>query len=63
MSNLLKTPKIPTPQEPESVEQIQQIKVDATETARKRKRSLIGQGRQSTILSGVQTLLKKRLGE
>lgn len=67
MSNLFSTPKVPTPKAPEPVEQIKQIKVDATETERKRRRSLIGQGRASTQLAGLQSAiaagLKRRLGE
>lgn len=67
MSNLFSTPKTPKLREPERVESVQQISVDATETARKRRRSLIGTGRQSTIFAGIQSALaaglKRRLGE
>ncbi len=67
MSNLFSTPKTPKVKEPEPVESVQQIQVDATETARKRRRSLTGRGRQSTMFAGIQsalaTGLKRRLGE
>ena len=67
MSSLLGAAKQRTQGDPEPVENIQQIKVDAAETARKRRRSLIGQGRKSTQLAGIQNLLqqglKRRLGE
>lgn len=66
MSNLFSTPKTPKVKGPEPVEPIQQITVDATETARKRRRSLIGTGRQSTVFAGIESALKaglqRRLG-
>ena len=67
MSNLLRKPDVPSIKEPEAVESIQQVKVDADEAARKRRRSLVGQGRQSTAFAGIQSNLaaglKRRLGE
>jgi len=67
MSSLFGAAKAKTQGDPEPVESIQQIKVDATEAARRRRRSLIGTGRQSTQLAGTQNLLrqglKRRLGE
>jgi hypothetical protein len=67
MSSLLGAAKQRTQKDPEPVENIQQIKVDATEAARRRKRSLSGQGRRSTQLAGLQNVLqqglKRRLGE
>lgn len=57
-----KTPKIPpAAPEPEPVSVVTEEGEQARR--RERKRLLTRGGRQSTILSGIQSALKKRLGE
>ncbi len=56
-----KTPKLPAP--PEEVEDIEVIEEDATEARKREKKKLLTGGRRSTILSGIASALKKRLGE
>jgi len=54
-------PKLP---QPEKVEEIQQVKEDETEAAKRERRKLITSGgRQSTIISGLREQLKQRLGQ
>jgi hypothetical protein len=48
---------------PEEVEPIEDIEEGAAEKARREKRKLISRGRRTTILSGISSALKKRLGE
>lgn len=56
-----KTPKIPPPvSEPEAVETVVET---AEEAKQKRRKRLVQGGRTSTVLSGIQSVLKKRLGE
>jgi hypothetical protein len=57
-----KSPKLPPPQaEPEPIATVTE---DATEAGRRRRRAIASRGgRSSTILSGINSLLKKRLGE
>lgn len=56
-----KRPKIPPMQpEPEPVSMV----TEEAEVARRRERKRLSRGgRESTILSGIKSLLKKRLGE
>lgn len=56
-----KTPKIPKMEpEPEPIEMV----TEEGEVARRRQRKkLMTGGRAATILSGIQSVLKKRLGE
>ena len=64
----MSSPKVGKPKitEAEPVEDIKQVKQDevVAEEQRKRKTILSARtgGKQSTILSGIQTALKKRLG-
>lgn len=63
-----KTPDIPRPKEikfPEvqQIAPVETITEDATAAARRRRKKISTGGRRSTILSGIQTALKKRLGE
>ena len=67
MSNLFgggSKPKSPTlPPEPEPVEQIESVSEDSQDVARRQKKKLLRGGRRVTLLSGIQSALKKRLGE
>jgi len=47
----------------EPPESVKTIREDAAAAKRRKGRSLQGTGRQSTILTGVQTALKARLGQ
>lgn len=51
----------------QTIEEVETIKEDATDAAKREKRKQIlsstSAGGRSTILSGIQTQLKKRLGE
>jgi len=60
----LKSPKDPKlPDEPEPIEEISTVTEDAATAQRRKKRGIRQSGRQSTVLSGIQSALKKRLGE
>jgi len=64
MSSLFSKPRTPDiPPPPPEPEPITTIEEDAAEAAKRRKKRVIRGGRQSTILSGIQMALKKRLGE
>lgn len=65
MSSLFNKPRTPTlPPEPEPIEEVQAVQEDATEAGRREKKKLLSRrGRKSTVLSGIQSALKKRLGE
>jgi hypothetical protein len=54
--------KIPALPVAQNVEPVTTVKEDAGEAARKFRRN-IPQGRQGTLLAGMQSILKKRLGE
>lgn len=56
-----KSPDLPP--EPEPVEEVETIEEDAVGARQREKRKLLRGGRRSTILSGIQSALKKRLGE
>jgi hypothetical protein len=56
-----KSPKLPAP--PEEVEEIETVTEDAAVAQRRKKKGIKQGGRQSTVLSGIQSALKKRLGE
>ena len=64
MSSIFKKPKSPDLPEQEQVEEVQKVEDDA-EQAKRRELNVaaLRQGRQSTILSGIRTALKRRLGE
>ncbi len=55
------TPKLPPAQE--TIEPVTTIEEDAGDVRRRKRKRLSAGGRQSTILSGIQSALKKRLGE
>lgn len=60
----LKSPKGPDlPAAPEEVEEIETVTADATKAQKRKKKGIRQGGRQSTVLSGIQSALKKRLGE
>jgi hypothetical protein len=50
------------PPVPEPIEEIAVIEEDAADVRRRERRRLLTGGRKATILSGIQTALKKRLG-
>ena len=58
-----KTPKIPDAPVSEPEEEIQVIKEEAGAAQRREKKKLLRGGRRSTIISGITSALKKRLGE
>jgi hypothetical protein len=47
----------------EEPEKVTTVEEDADEAARRKKKKLLTGGRASTVLSGIQTALKRRLGE
>jgi len=65
MSSLFHSPKTPKiPQMPSEPEPVTTVTEDAEDARRRERRHLLSRGgRQSTILSGIQSALKKRLGE
>lgn len=54
-------PKLPPEQAP--IEEIKTIEEEEGEVRRREKKKLLRGGRRSTILSGIASALKKRLGE
>jgi len=54
-------PKLPPP--PEPIEEVAKVEETAEEARRREKKKLFTGGRRSTQLSGIQSALKKRLGE
>lgn len=61
-----KRPKLPPPpkvEEVEPVEEIETVTADAEVAQRRKKRGIRRGGRQSTVLFGIESALKKRLGE
>lgn len=58
-----KMPAFPTQATPEPVERIQMVTEEAEKVRRRERRRLQTGGRPSTILSGIASALKKRLGE
>ena len=55
------SPKIPAP--PEPIEEVQVLEEDAEKARQRERKKLVIGGRRSTILSGIEASLKKRLGE
>jgi hypothetical protein len=47
----------------EEPEKVTTLEEGAEDEAKKRKKKLLAGGRRSTVLSGIQTALKRRLGE
>lgn len=63
MSRLLSKPRGPDlPPAPEPIEEIQQVEETAEEARRRERKKLVAGGRRGTILSGIASALKKRLG-
>ncbi len=64
MSSLFSKPRTPDlPPQQEPIEEVEVIQEDAAVAGRREKKKLISRrGRKSTILSGIQSALKKRLG-
>ena len=64
MSSLFKKPAVPKiPPLPAPIEEVQVVREEAEEARRREKKKLLTRGRRTTILSGIQSALKKRLGE
>ncbi len=62
--SIFRSPKKPDlPPEPEPVEEISVIEEDAEVAARRKKKKILKGGRRGTIISGIASALKKRLGE
>ena len=55
-----KTPKLPPV--PEPIEDVQVIEEEATKVARRERKKFLKGGRRGTIISGITSALKKRLG-
>ena len=64
MSNLFGgKPKTPTlPKQPEPLEEVTKIEEDASDVQRREKKRLLKGGKRGTIISGITSALKKRLG-
>jgi len=58
-----KTPSLPAAAPEPEPEPVQMIEEDAESARRKKKKKLSEGGKGSTILSGIHSALKKRLGE
>lgn len=64
MSSLFRSPKRPKiPPPPEPIAEVEVIEEEAEEARRRERKKLITGGRRATILSGIASALKKRLGE
>jgi hypothetical protein len=63
IKSLNKKPKGPDIDEPEPIEEVSVATDDAAAAKRRKKKVGIRGGQQSTVLSGIQSALKKRLGE
>lgn len=72
LGNLFRKPRTPSisaapaqvalPAEPEPIEEVQMVEETAEEARRRERKRLFTGGRRATILSGIQSALKKRLG-
>ena len=64
MSSMFSSPKTPKPPPiPEQIESVTESGKDADSVRRKTVQSMMKSGRASTVLAGISTALKKRLGE
>ena len=64
MSSILGKPEKPKiPPQPEPVADIETVQEDAEVAKRRERKRLQTGGRKSTLISGIQSALKKRLGE
>ncbi len=57
----VKRPKLPP--QPEPIEEIEVVEEEAEAAKRRERKKLLVGGRRATILSGITSALKKRLGE
>lgn len=55
-----RTPDLPKP--PEPIERIETVQEDAASAQRREKKKFFRGGRRATIISGIESVLKKRLG-
>lgn len=63
MGSIFSKPKEPDlPPAPEPIEKVAVVEEDATAAQRRKKKSIVGKGRSGTIISGITSALKKRLG-
>ncbi len=65
MSSVLSSPKVKTPVLPKQqapVEEIETVVEDEEDVRQREKKKIISTGRRRTILSGIASALKKRLG-
>lgn len=63
MSGVFSKPRTPDVAAAEQIDEIETIEEDETEVRKREKRRLASGGRRGTMLSGIQSALKKRLGE
>ena len=64
MTGVFRSPKKPDlPPEPEKIEEVAVIQEDAEVAARKKKKKILRGGRRGTIISGITSALKERLGK
>ncbi len=63
MSSLFSTPKPKLPPAQEEIEPVTTIEEDAGDVRRRKRKQLSAGGMRSTILSGIQSALNKRLGD
>ena len=64
MTSLFRKPAVPKiPPLAAPVEEVQVVREEAEEARRRERKKLLTRGRRTTILSGIQSALKKRLGE
>ena len=63
MSSIFRSPKTPDlPPQPEPIEEVAVLEEDAAKAARRERKKILRGGRRGTIISGIQSALKKRLG-
>ena len=63
LKSIFKKPKQDLPPEQEEVEEISTVTEDAATAQQRKKKGIRQGGQKSTVLSGIQSALKKRLGE
>jgi hypothetical protein len=64
MSGIFKKPRTPTiPPIPEPVEKVEKIQEEGEGARRRERKKFRARGRRTTIISGIKSALKKRLGE
>ena len=64
MSSVFRSPKKPDlPPEPEKIEDVAIVQESAEVATGKKKKKILRGGRRGTIISGIKSALKKRLGD